>query len=107
MCGSIFGRSSAKKAAKAQAEATLKAASDQAAADRLAAKAAQAGVETQIAQRQAIEMAREGLDRPLEQAEVDLASGDEAEIDPATGRRRPARAAFMSERAAGSGIKIP
>lgn len=92
-------------AAKRQARATEKAAADQAKADRLAAVALQQGRETMIAQARASEQAQELLNVPMEQVEVDLASND-AEIDPATGRRRPTRAAFMSTRAAGSGIRI-
>ncbi len=106
MCGSIFGRSAAKRAAKEQAAATITTANQQAEADRQAARAAQASVETSIAQRQAVEASREGLERPLEQVDVELGS-DPAEVDETTGRRRPARAAFMSTRASGSGIKIP
>lgn len=96
-----FGNSAAKR----QARATEKAAADQAAADRNAAIALQQGRETMIAQARASERAQEILNVPMEQAEVDLAP-DSAEIDPATGRRRPTRASFMSTRPAGSGIRI-
>lgn len=41
------------------------------------------------------------------EAQVDLASdGDAAEIDPATGRRRPTRASFMSQSRGGAGLKV-
>lgn len=96
-----FGNSAAKR----QARATEKAAADQAKADRLAAVALQQGRETMIAQARASERAQELLSAPMEQAEVDL-SANNAEIDPATGRRRPVRAAFMSTRAPGAGITI-
>lgn len=93
------------KAAKRQARATEKAAAQQAKADRDAAIAMQQGRETMIAQARAAEKAAELLSTPMEQAEVDL-SVDDAEVDPVTGRRRPIRAAFMSTRAQGSGIRI-
>ena len=102
MCGDLFGKKSARKSA----EATLKAANDQAAADRLAAQAAQSSRETSIAQIQAGDRARELLDVPMEQVQVDLAVGPQGEVDPVTGRRRPVRAGFMSPRSSGSGIQI-
>lgn len=102
MCGDLFGAQSAKK----QAAATLKAANDQAAADRLGAQASQQMRETSIAQIQASEQARDLLDRPMGQAEVDLSAATVEDTDPATGRRRPARASFMTNRASGSGIRI-
>jgi hypothetical protein len=83
------------KAAKRAARETAKAAADQAAADRLAAQALQQGRETMIAQAKAAQDASELLSIPMEQAEVDLAP-EAAQVDPATGRRRPTRAAFMS-----------
>lgn len=93
------------KAAKRQARATEEAARLQAKADRDAAVALQQGRETMIAQARAAEKASELLSVPMDQAEVDLAP-DNAEVDPVTGRRRPIRAAFMSTRAQGSGIRI-
>lgn len=93
------------KAAKRQAAATEKAAAAQAQADRDAAIALQQGRETMIAQARAADKARELLSVPMEQAEVDL-SPESAEVDPVTGRKRPVRAAFMSTRASGSGIRI-
>lgn len=102
MCGDLFG----KKSAKRQADATLKAAADQAAADRLAAQAMQQSRETQVAQIQASDQARDLLDVPMDVAEVDLAVQDEEAVDPDTGRRRPVRATFMSNRPSGSGIRI-
>lgn len=96
-----FGNSAAKR----QARATEKAAADQAKADRDAAVALQRGQETMIAQARAAEAASELLSTPMEQAEVDL-SPESAEVDPVTGRKRPVRAAFMSSRAGGSGIRI-
>lgn len=97
-----FGNSAAKR----QARATEKAAADQAAADRLAAQAIQRSQETMIAQARASEQAAELLNVPMEQAEVDLAANDPAEVDPVTGRKRPVRASFMSTRGGGSGIRI-
>lgn len=92
-------------AAKRQARAAEKSAAAQAQADRNAAIALQQGRETMIAQARASEKAQEMLSVPMEQVEVDL-SANNAEVDPATGRRRPTRAAFMSTRAPGSGIRI-
>lgn len=93
------------KAAKRQAKATELAAANQAKADRDAAIALQQGRETMIAQARAAEKAADLLNVPMEQAEVDL-SPESAEVDPVTGRKRPVRAAFMSQRANGSGIRI-
>jgi hypothetical protein len=103
MCD-LFG---AKKAAKINAAATLKSAEDQAKANRLAAQAAQQSNEITIAQSQAASAARELLDVPMDQAVVDIATGDDApEIDPVTGRRRTRRAAFMANVSSGSGIQL-
>lgn len=96
-----FGNSAARR----QARATEKAAADQARADRLAAVALQQGRETMIAQARAAEQASELLAVPMEQAEVDLAPATD-DVDPTTGRRRPVRATFMSNRNASSGIQI-
>lgn len=104
--GNLFG-GGAKKAAKIQAAATLKAAEDQAKANRLAAQAAQQSTETMIAQGKAADAARELLDVPMEQVEVDIATGDNPEeVDPTTGRRRPRRAAFLANVSSGSGIRL-
>ena len=102
MCD-LFGT---KKAAKIGAAATLKSAEDQAKANRLAAQAAQANTETIIAQTRASDAARELLDVPMEEAQVDIAVGDAPEIDPATGRRRTRRSAFMANVSSGSGIRL-
>lgn len=41
------------------------------------------------------------------EADVDVASdGSDAELDPSTGRRRPTRASFMSQRRGGAGLKV-
>lgn len=104
--GGLFGGGKAKKAAKIQADATLKAAEDEAAANRVAAQAAQANKETLIAQTAAAEAAREKLARPMEQVDVTLATPDDAEIDPVTKRRRPTRASFMSAPSSSSGLNI-
>lgn len=101
MCGDLFG----KKAARRDAAATLKAANDQAAADRLAAQALQQSREGQLAQIQASDRAGELLDVPMEQVQVDLAVGPEGEIDPITQRRRTARSGFMSAKPK-AGIQI-
>jgi len=101
--GDLFGT---KKAAKISAAATLKAANDQAAADRLAAQQAQIGVETTIAQSRAANAAAELLNVPMQQAEVDLAPLEQTVADPTTGRRRPQRVAFQTNRGGGSGIQI-
>lgn len=102
MCGDLFGKKSARKTA----QATLKAAADQAAADRLAAQAVQRSQETSIAQIRASEQAKELLNVPMEQVQVDLAVGPQGEVDPVTNRRRPTRQGFMSNAYGGSGIKI-
>jgi len=101
--GDLFG---GKRNARIQAAATLKAANDQAAADRLAAQQAQMGIESAIAQSRAAEAASEKLNIPMDQVEVDLAPQDEGVIDSATGRRRPQRVAFQANRGSGAGINI-
>lgn len=104
MCGDLFG---AKKAAKIGAAATLKSAEDQAKANRLAAQAAQQSSEISIAQAQAASAAKELLDVPMDQVQVDVATGDDPlEVDPTTGRRRTRRAAFMANVSSGSGIQL-
>lgn len=96
--GMITG-STARKAAKEQAKATLKVASDQAASDRLTAQGAQQSREAMIAQDQASRLAATELSIPQERLEVNLAPpAPVAEIDPVTGRRASTRSSFMSAR---------
>lgn len=99
MCNSLFGRSAAKRAAKEAADAQI-ASERRAAADAAeAARSNQIARENVIARDAAVEGASQFLDRPMGEVDVDVAVTDPAEIDPATGRRRPTRAAFMSDRA--------
>lgn len=74
-----------------------------------AAQGAQQGREMVIARDLAVSKAAELLQQPDKQVEVTLASDvqDQAEIDPITKRRRPTRAAFMSNpKQATSGITL-
>lgn len=91
---------------KKQAKAIRDSAEMQAKNDRLAAQAAQQGLESTVAQDKAARIAAETLSRPAEKIDVQLApSVPEAEIDPTTGRRRTVRSSFTSKTAS-SGIKI-
>lgn len=87
--------------------AAAKASAEAAALDaRKGIKAQQMQREGDAARQQAVEKAAELLDTPKNAAvDVTLASGENtdltAEVDPQTGRKRPARASFMSERATG------
>ncbi len=96
----------AKKAAKKQAAATLKAAEMEAQNNRDQAKAAQTAMETTLAQKQAADKAAELLAKPMEQIDVALSPETEAvDIDPETGRRRTARSNYFAP-TNGSGIRI-
>lgn len=94
---------------KLQADAAAKSAAMQADLDREAARGAQLGREGMMAQQAAADKAAELLQSNTEESskkvEVTLAdTADAAEVDPETGRRRPVRASFMSNR--NSGIRI-
>jgi hypothetical protein len=106
LLGLITGSSGAKKGAKIQAAATLKAANDTAGNDRLIAQAAQQSRETMLAQDNASRSAAELLNKPMGMADVQLASSDSAaEIDPDTGRRRTRRSTYTSKSPT-SGVRI-
>lgn len=106
MCGSLLGRSKARKASEKQAALTVKSAKLEAAAAAEAVRGNQIAREATLAQATAADAAATLLDVPMEQVEVDLAPTPDAEIDPATGRRRPTRAAFQSGGRAQSGLRI-
>ncbi|GEM_PF-4569775 len=102
----IFGAGPATKAARANAEATIAAAKQQAQSDRYGVQAAQKTTETMLAQEKAAQAASELLSKPQSAVDVKLAAGtDAASIDPATNRRRTTRAKF-SPQAQSSGLKI-
>lgn len=97
--GKLFGYDSDAIAAagKAQAEATTKAASDQATSMREQASQAQHSQETLAAQRQAADAAAELLNTPSAQADVNIASGGEDDnIDPVSGKRLKPRDAYSA-----------
>lgn len=99
----LFG--GGKKAAKRQAEATLKAANMQAASDRETARAAVLTMSNLSAQARAADVAAEKLSRPQPDVDVLLAPEAEApEIDPLTNRRRTARSSFFSRPTSGIAI---
>lgn len=92
----IFG--SGKKAAKIQADATLKAANLQASSDRENARAATLTMENMAAQSRAADQAAEKLSRPMGEVNVLLAPETETpELDPETKRRRTARTPFFKQ----------
>lgn len=98
---------SGKKAAKRQAEATIKSANMQANSDRLNAQAAVQAQQTMLAQQRASTAAAELLSQPQEKIDVSLApDSPPAEIDPDTGRRRTTRSSFTSKGRGGSGIRL-
>lgn len=97
----LFG---AKKAAKIQAEATLKSANMQAASDREVARANTLSIQSQLAQDRASDMAAELLSTPQESATVILSPEEDAlPVDEATGRRKSRRSQFFSST---SGVQI-
>lgn len=85
-------------AGKAQADATTKAAADQANAIKEQAAQAQRSQETLNAQRQAADSAAALLNTPVQQADVNIAGGaDNADnIDPTTGKRVKPRDAYSA-----------
>lgn len=92
----ILGLGGGKKAARRQAEATLKAANMQASSDRENARAATLNMENMAAQSLAADRAAERLSRPQQEVSVLLAPETETpEIDPETKRRRTARTPFF------------
>lgn len=86
--GKLIGYDSdaVKDAANQQAEATTKAANEQAVAVREQSNMAQRQQETLLAQQQASNQAAELLNKPVEGVDVDI-SGDDGEVDEATGKR--------------------
>ena len=98
--GGIFG--GANKAARRQAEATLKAAEMEAASNREMAKAAQQTQESMLAQNRASQAASELLSRPMAQADVRLnTQAETAQVDPNTRKRRTVRSTFQAPRRSG------
>ena len=97
----LFG--GGKKAARIQADATLKAANLQASSDRENARAATLTMENMAAQSRAADQAAEKLSRPQPEVSVLLAPDTETpEIDPETKRRRTARSSFFKAPSASS-----
>ncbi|NRB01602.1 MAG: hypothetical protein HRU32_17670 [Rhodobacteraceae bacterium] len=89
----VFGSGGSKR----QAEATLKSAEMQAAADREAVRGNTLAMQTQIAQKRASDQAAELLSTPQEAANVILSpETDEPDVDPVTGRRRTTRSRFFN-----------
>src|SRR4051794_17684518 len=94
-----------KKAAKANAAATLKAANMQATNDAYAAQGAAQTQATIAAQQKAATSASELLSKPMQTVDVNLApDAAEAAVD-SSGRRRTTRSQFMASTPS-SGIKI-
>ena len=102
--GMITG-STARDAAQTQADATLKSANLQAAADRVTAQGAQEARETMIAQDLASKSASNLLSKPQDKLDVALAPDTpDATIDPNTGRRKTVRSSFMASPSSASGV---
>lgn len=90
---------------KRQAEATLKSAEMQAAADREAVRGNTLTMATQIAQQRASDQAAELLNKPQKGPTVILSpEEEEAEIDPETNRRKTARSQFFNSPSTGINI---
>ena len=103
----LFGGDSAKKAAEEQAKAIREQAAMQQKQMQEQSAMMQQSQEQMIANQRAAEEARrmEQQAAKPQEVEVDM-EVDRADIDPETGRRRPPRQAFMSNRGGSSGIKI-
>lgn len=108
MCNSLLGRSKARKAAEAQAKAEKTSAERAASADTEAMRSNQISRESAIARDRASELASQYLDQPSGEVDVSVASGIQEDVDPITGRRRPARASFINRGsgASSSGLVI-
>lgn len=93
------------KTAKRQARAMERQAKTQAMNDAYAAQAAAAARDNTVRMEQAAKAAAELLASPVERADVSLSEETpQAEIDPATGRRRTTRSSFQVQRRSGINI---
>lgn len=102
--GFMFGTS---PAAKKAAKATALAAENTARNDRLMSQAAQQSRETINAQDVASRAAAELLGKPQGTVDIQVApDGQQAGVDPATGRKRTTRSTFSSSTASASGIRL-
>lgn len=93
------------KAAKRQADATLKAAEMTAASNREAARGATLSMQTQLAQKRASDQAAELLSTPQEGATVILSPETDApEIDEVTRKRKTVRQQFFNTPSSGLNV---